>query len=310
VAACASSQRSSDLLPFRSLSLSEIRDDWSLFLRVNDIETEFEDSHLDKERLLSIAEHFEQARPEYVAVADRFHKEINEFEYVHSVAFRIKKTDSLIRKIIVKSLDGLEDIEPITEDNYQVLITDLVGLRILYVFKSEYLPVHKQIMKLYQDRTTEDIQINIKAGDDKNFYKGISRSKSTKSKFIENADYRSIHYIIKSAEKDKCPRVEIQTRTLFEEAWSEINHKIVYKNSQIAGFDSLSMASRILSSLAGGCDDLGDYMKVIYDNYTKEIAASINSSSNTSFEPQLYQEDDDLASRVMHEVLGRLFTYK
>ena len=53
-----------------------------------------------------------------------------------------------------------------------------------------------------------------------------------------NKDYRSIHYVIRNDTYDPSSgvrlfqvKVEIQTRSIFEEGWSEINHSLIYKKN-------------------------------------------------------------------------------
>ena len=88
-------------------------------------------------------------------------------------------------------------------------------------------------------------------------------------------------------------RLEIQTRTLFEEGWSEINHKLVYKNQDVADYFVLLQASKILSTLVGNCDTLGMLMKNIYNEYEKRL---VTGSENAKAEiPQ---------SEVMQEILN------
>ena len=77
--------------------------------------------------------------------------------------------------------------------------------------------------------------------------------------------YRSIHYTIRHNEDGIMVPIEIQTRSIFEEGWSEINHKLLYKKEyfDIAEEALLKKTSSVLSSLAGDCDTLGDLMKSI-----------------------------------------------
>ena len=90
----------------------------------------------------------------------------------------------------------------------------------------------------------------------------------------------------------KGARLEIQTRTIFEEGWSEINHKLVYKNQSVDDYFVLLQASKILSTLVGNCDTLGTLMKNIYDEYLKRINCQ-------SFNSKL----DEKTNKVMNEVL-------
>lgn len=101
-------------------------------------------------------------------------------------------------------------------------ITDIIGIRALYVFKNV--------------------------------------------EFQNGVDYRSIHYTIRHVNHEGILiPIEIQTRSIFEEDWSEINHKLLYKReySDIAEKALLIKTSSVLSSLAGDCDTLGDLMKSI-----------------------------------------------
>lgn len=49
----------------------------------------------------------------------------------------------------------------------------------------------------------------------------------------------------------------------FEEGWSEISHKLVYK--QEIGNQGLKKTSDVLSSMVGACDTIGMLMKTLYD---------------------------------------------
>lgn len=95
-------------------------------------------------------------------------------------------------------------------------------------------------------------------------YKGLKNVE-----FQFGVDYRSIHYTVRHTDADKIMvPIEIQTRSIFEEGWSEINHNLLYKKSHISVAEEivLKQASSILSSLAGDCDTLGDLMKTIAEH--------------------------------------------
>lgn len=74
--------------------------------------------------------------------------------------------------------------------------------------------------------------------------------------------YRSIHYTIRAIKDNVMVHIEIQTRSIFEEGWSEINHKLLYKKNSLSLDEEvlLKQTSSILSSLAGDCDTLGELM--------------------------------------------------
>jgi len=240
------------------------------FLNKYGIEDQFNQSGLDWEQLMCIVEHFDNTRSDYEKIASDYVKVISGFSHIHSVKYRIKRVDSLLEKIITKRYDYLNDIEPINEKNYMKHITDLIGIRIIYLFKSDYLEIHNQLMKKYFDFLVQDVHIYLKDGDDPKIYKDIK-----KPVFEVNDFYRSIHYTLRATNDRDSPRIEIQTRTIFEEAWGEINHELVYKNRNSSEYLFLIQASQILSSLTGECDRFSSLMKDVNNNYIKKLSEQI-----------------------------------
>ena len=124
--------------------------------------------------------------------------------------------------------------------------------------------MHQQIMNEYENQLAQDISIKLKEGDDEEMYEQLLR-KCSNVRVDRNKTYRSIHYTIYAQKTDIAayPRVEIQTRTIFEEGWSEINHKLVYKKG--TENQGLKKTSVVLSSMVGACDNIGLLMKSLYD---------------------------------------------
>ena len=59
---------------------------------------------------------------------------------VHSLKSRIKEADHLVEKIIRKKCGG--DEFSFECDTYELRITDLVGVRVLHLFKDDWRPIH------------------------------------------------------------------------------------------------------------------------------------------------------------------------
>lgn len=61
-------------------------------------------------------------------------------EDVHSVRWRIKDPEHLMAKIIRKrnEVEISEKYRSITKDNYTDVITDLIGIRVLHLFKEDW----------------------------------------------------------------------------------------------------------------------------------------------------------------------------
>lgn len=221
----------------------------------------FYQSGLSWNTLMDIAKDYEKKLPRFQNIAVQYINQINVLPEVHSVKFRLKEIDHLIEKIIRKAVEYEDTDIEFNIDTYLVEITDIIGIRALYVFKSDYLPLHKNIITNYKRNFCEKPQVKLREGDDKKIYKGLKNVE-----FQSDMDYRSIHYTIRHTDSDGIMvPIEIQTRSIFEEGWSEVNHKLLYKknNYNIAREIVLKQASSILSSLAGDCDTLGDLMKTI-----------------------------------------------
>lgn len=221
----------------------------------------FYQSGLSWETLTDIATDYDSKLEKFREIASGYVSQIGDFPYVHSVKFRLKDPEHLIEKIIRKAVEyGDTDVQ-FSKDTYLIEITDIIGIRALYIFKSDYLPLHKVITSNYKKIFCEKPQVKLRVGDDKKIYQGLRNVE-----FQYEVDYRSIHYTIRHNDSSGIMvPIEIQTRSIFEEGWSEINHILLYKKEyfDIAEEALLKKTSSILSSLAGDCDTLGDLMKII-----------------------------------------------
>ena len=71
---------------------------------------------------------------------------------VHTVKSRIKEPDRLIEKIIRKTEDRrlkYGDDFQFTVDNYKNEINDLIGIRVIHIFKDQWQAIHEFIMKTW-----------------------------------------------------------------------------------------------------------------------------------------------------------------
>lgn len=179
---------------------------------------------------------------------------------VHSVRYRIKDPEHLIEKIIRKKIENSES--NITLDNYKEEVTDLIGLRALHLYKDDWETINDFIRALW----------NLKQKPVANYRKGDSQDLID---FFKRKDcdikehqygYRSVHYIIETQPAKHKFYAEIQVRTIFEEAWAEIDHTIRYPYDldNVIFFQFLL----ILNRLAGSADEMGSYIKFLKKELT------------------------------------------
>lgn len=178
----------------------------------------FRNSRMTWVELEQIAEDFERKRNEHQNTVKQYAEILQKCLGVHSLSYRVKDTRHLIEKVIRKNPKYLESGNALSLSNYEQEITDLMGIRILLLFKEDWLGVHSYLMERYKDVLLEAPFVYVREGDDTRLYEG-------KIEIRKEKPYRSVHYVIQS---DKGLAIEIQVRTLYEEAWSEIDHKLRY----------------------------------------------------------------------------------
>lgn len=223
-------------------------------------ENKFDEINLTWEMLEEIYEDYAAKIKELEIIATNITNLLMEVRKVHSIRKRVKDPEHLIEKIIRKSIEKPK--LKINVNNYDKVITDLIGIRILHLFKEDWVPIHQKIIKTWN--LQEKPQANIRKGDREDVFSKY-RCEIKEHKY----GYRSVHYLIAYPfTKDEKKTVEIQVRTLFEEAWSEIDHTIRYpydiNNPILAGY--LVM----FNGLAGSADDMGGFIKFLKEELDRK----------------------------------------
>lgn len=233
------------------------------FLRKYNIEeAAFEATGLTWESLTEIFKDYlafkEELEPSAIYLFNSLMKAAN----VHSVRYRIKDPEHLIEKIIRKKIESADS--NITKDNYKEEVTDLIGLRALHLYKDDWEVINDYIRGLW----------NLKQKPVANYRKGDSQDLID---FFRQKDcdikehkygYRSVHYLIETQPAKQKFYAEIQVRTIFEEAWAEIDHTIRYPYDldNVIFFQFLL----ILNRLAGSADEMGSYIKFLKKELTEK----------------------------------------
>lgn len=244
------------------------------FLLNMDIKVEdFEKSGLSIENLKEIAKDYKSNELTLLDEAEYIAKKVQRCNAVHSVRWRIKSIAHLIKKIVRKLSDETpsEKYKEINVNNYKSIITDLIGVRAIYLFKSDWEKVHKHILSRWVLKENEPVMIYHREGDIMDIYNDYSDCKQEK----HIHDYRSIHYIVPVSQiNSKEVYCEIQTRTIFEEGWSEIDHKVRYPD--YSEDEDLKNYLKIFNRLAGSADEMGSYVN--------DLVALIKKNNNLEVE--------------------------
>lgn len=125
------------------------------FLSRNRIETKvWNKSALKWEQLQEIAADHEQHSERLRDSAELFARVIQRFPDVHSVRWRIKDSEHLMEKIVRKRAAGQEKYMSIDQSNYYEVVTDLVGLRVLHLFKDDCFSIDDQLRTVWTPAET------------------------------------------------------------------------------------------------------------------------------------------------------------
>ncbi|MCM1500040.1 MAG: GTP pyrophosphokinase [Clostridium sp.] len=244
-----------------------------LLSRYNISEEEFCAADIAWEDLVTIYNDFQNHKEvHYKKILGKFEKkylaDISE-ERVHSYRTRVKNPEHLIVKIIRKRNENYQKYKTLTKDNYEKFLTDLIGIRCFILFKSEWRYFHQYIMDKIEDNSAyyvkdcladfdndvghvymaEPPKVHIRKGDDTDIYNDLLPSESIYS----GMDYRSVHYIIKY----QGVYLEVQVRTLYEESWGEIDHRMVYP--LYSQDPILKEYTKLLNRLTGLADEMGSF---------------------------------------------------
>lgn len=225
--------------------------DLDKFLKLNNLTAaDFESANIPWQVLNDIAQDHNNRKFELNSIAEFCAKTIQSFPKVHSIRWRIKNSDHLKAKIIRKKSENSEKYKTIDVENYKEIITDLVGIRILHLFKDDYHPILENLKKKWVQ--TEEPIAYIRKGDSTESFE----EKNIKT-LEHKAGYRSVHYLFQSSPTHEKIIVETQIRTIFEEGWSEIDHNLRYPNYK-PNFQT-EYFLQIFNRLAGSADEMGDF---------------------------------------------------
>ena len=243
-----------------------------LFLRKYRIEQEdFDAAGVSWEELTAIADHYATIEGKLREIGKDF---VDKYLYdiekagIHSYRYRTKNPMHLLEKIIRKRKENYAKFEHINKSNYHKYITDLIGIRVFFLYREDWIHFHKFITSMFENDPNNYIEDRLRDFDEDpehcyiaerpKVYKRSGDTRIYDSTQIEvrtGGYYRSLHYIIKYHGY----YLEIQGRTLFEEGWSEIDHDIVYPYYK--DDEMLTEFSGLLNRLSGMADEMSSYFR-------------------------------------------------
>jgi len=186
-------------------------------------------------------------------------------EVVHSVKYRMKDPEhlrsKLFRKIgIAKKMEKPFDINV---DNLFLKINDLGGYRILHLHTNQAARIHPVLLDVIETAQFDLFErpfANIWDEEAKTFFESIGIRTEINPRL-----YSSVHYVIKARSRHAVT-CEIQSRTLADEIWGEVDHRINYPQAHPSR--GCREQIKVLARVASSCSRLVDSIMVADDEWT------------------------------------------
>jgi putative GTP pyrophosphokinase len=210
----------------------------------------------------------------------------------HSVKGRIKDPDHLRAKLIRKGLEAKARGEkfPYSKENLFSKVNDLAGFRILHLHTKQIDAINRELLKIFDEQRWVKLEgPSARTWDDESrkYFKTIGIDTETSETM-----YTSVHYIVQPNSKSGLT-CEIQVRTLMEEVWGEVDHKINYPEKA----DSLSCREQIkvLARVTSSCSRLVDSIFLAHEEIAPIDSAKTAAKTKIS---KKAQPPNDVASLI------------
>jgi putative GTP pyrophosphokinase len=219
-----------------------------------------------------LVEHFTKSRGLFLSILASLTSNIENSDglkdVMHSYKTRVKDPEHLKDKLIRKANDAISEGEAFdySKENLFEKINDLAGFRILHLHTTQFEEINIELQKIFTEQRWQIIEgPNARTWDDETraYFDRIGVETSPNANM-----YTSVHYILKPNNSTPIT-CEIQVRTLMEEVWGEVDHKINYPHK--SNSHSCREQIKTLARVTSGCSRLVDS---IFSTYNHELNVS------------------------------------
>ncbi|MGL6173085.1 MAG: RelA/SpoT domain-containing protein [Cellulosilyticaceae bacterium] len=221
---------------------------------------DIEHSHIDWDALEQIYVDYNEYKETYTTQADFIANTLRTHPSIHTVKSRIKDGYGLLEKIIRKTEDRQRkygEAFHFTVDNYKEEINDLIGIRVIHIFKQDWEAIHEFINNTWK---VIEITANVREGDDTDCFDALDITVVSRK-----SGYRSVHYLIEFYPTSQKVIAEIQVRTIFEEGYGEIDHKLRYSHKKIP--EVMESNLMLFNRIAGSADEMASFINLLNQNW-------------------------------------------
>lgn len=212
-------------------------------------------------------------------------------EMIMDISSRVKTADSLREKIIRNRLYLKHETSQEILDN----LSDLIGLKIECRFIEEEKEVFK-ILKNYFNIKNDDCYY---CSDKYPFLKLELDSEQPQLQRNGFTIYRVDGYYQRDQEKI---RFELQIKSMVNSFWGDIEHKLVYKNTNYYVYDKFM--KELLSSINSNLTIIDNQLRIIYNEMENSDRHQMGLVSEENFEKMLAKAINDLFTEKLKMSIG------
>ena len=229
------------------------------------LKEDIESGKINLEELKKIFNDFVDYKISYENQANFIANILRSQPMIHSVKSRIKEPDRLLEKIVRKTEDRKKkygDNFEFNVDNYKNEINDLIGIRVIHIFKDQWQEIHDFITKTWK---VIEVTANVREGDATKHFEDLNIEVRSRL-----SGYRSVHYLVEFYPTNEKVIAEIQVRTIFAEGYGEIAHRLRYSHAEIP--EILKSNILLFNRLVGSADE----MAALINDLSKELILKEN----------------------------------
>jgi len=214
---------------------------------------------VEEQSITSMVDHFTTNRHLFENFANALMGYLQNYaplrEQIQFIKHRIKDPEHLRDKLKRKADEAKCKGKPMEIDasNLFESITDLAGIRIIHLHTEQFRAIHPSILTILDEqqlRLIEQPTAYCWDNEYKEFFESLGIRTDAKPSM-----YSTVHYVIEANTKTKIT-CELQVRTLTDEVWGEVSHRVNYPH------ESPSMSCReqlkVLARFTTGCTRLVD----------------------------------------------------
>ena len=217
---------------------------------------------VENHRIDAAVRHFVDNRRSFELVTEALLESLTQdpelMDFIHFTSHRVKAEDSLRAKLerLALSMEGRSvagDIDTIDTSNLFEAITDLAGLRIIHLHTEQLIHIHPLILKILErEKYTLVGQPTAYCWDVE--YQELFEGVGIETRQRQSM-YTTVHYDI-LAKRETGIRCELQVRSLVDEVWAEVSHRVNYPS--VSPSATCRDQLKVLARLTSGCGRLVD----------------------------------------------------